>query len=313
MSFSADIKNELSRSEAEKKCCTLAEIAGFVRVCGAIRLSGGGRLELKLATENPAVARRMKTLLKQYFGVGTDLSIGQNPLQKRGHVYQLLVGAEDNAEQILRETGILRVREGCNFFPDDISSELVRSKCCRRAYLRGAFLGSGTISDPEKSYHLELNCNSEALANDFKRLVNSFGFKAKTAQRRNSHVIYLKEGEQISDFLALLGAHNHVMAFENVRIVKELRNKTNRIVNCENANLDKTIENAAKQLRDIGLIEEKKGLDSLPPKLREAARLRLENPEASLLELAEMTEPPLKKSGINHRFQKIATIAKTLE
>ncbi len=313
MSFSAEIKNELSRSDLDKKCCTLAEIAGFVRVCGAIKLSGGGRLELKLSTENAAVARRMKTLLKSYFGVGTDLSIGQNPLQKKGHIYELLVGVEDNAEQILRETGILRVREGCNYFPDDISTELVKTKCCRRAYLRGAFLGAGTISDPEKSYHLELICNSEALGNDFRRLINGFGFKSKTAQRRNSHIVYLKEGEQISDFLALLGAHNHVMEFENVRIVKELRNKTNRIVNCENANLDKTIESAARQLHEIRLIKDKKGLDSLPPKLREAATLRLENPEASLLELAEMTDPPLKKSGINHRFQKIADIANKLE
>ncbi|MDD2484262.1 MAG: DNA-binding protein WhiA, partial [Eubacteriales bacterium] len=287
--------------------------AGFVRLCGAIKLSGGGRLELKLSTENAAVARRIKTLLKSYFGVGTDLFIGKNPLQKKGHIYELLVGVEDNAEQILRETGILRVREGCNYFPDDISLELVKSKCCRRAYLRGAFLGAGTMSDPEKSYHLELICNSEALANDFRRLINGFGFKSKTAQRRNSHIVYLKEGEQISDFLALLGAHNHVMEFENVRIMKELRNKTNRIVNCENANLDKTIESAARQLYEINLINEKKGLDSLPPKLREAAQLRLENPEASLLELAEMTQPPIKKSGINHRFQKIADIAQKLK
>ena len=190
--------------------------------------------------------------------MGTDLVIGQTSLLRKGHTYELVVGAEDNAEQILRETGILRVREGCNYFPDDISAELVKSKCCRRAYLRGAFLGAGTISDPEKAYHLELICNSESLANDFRRLINGFGFKSKVAARRNSFVVYVKEGEQISDFLALLGAHNHVMEFENVRIVKDLRNKTNRIVNCENANMDKTIDSAGRQMEEIALIKEKK-------------------------------------------------------
>lgn len=309
MSFSSEIKNELAHSAVDKKCCTLAEIAGFIRACGVIRFSGGGKLELKISTENPAVARHIKTLIRSYFDVGTDLIIGQTSLLRKGHIYELVVGAEDNAEQILRETGILRVREGCNYFPDDISTELIKSRCCRRAYLRGAFLGAGTISDPEKAYHLELICNSESLANDFKRLINSFGFKTKVTARRNSFVVYLKEGEQISDFLALLGAHNHVMAFENVRIVKDLRNKTNRIVNCESANMDKTIDSAARQMKEIALIKETKGLDSLPPKLREAARLRLENPEATLVELAEMADPPLKKSGINHRFMKISEIA----
>lgn len=313
MSFSAEIKNEIARSDTDKKCCALAEIAGFIRVSGAIRLVGGRKLELKLSTENPAVARYVKTRLKSYFGVGTDLSIGQSTLLRKGHIYELKVSAEDNSEQILRETGILRVREGCNYFPDDISTELVKSKCCRRAYLRGAFLGSGTISDPEKGYHLELNCNSESLANDFRKLINGFGFKAKVTARRNNYIVYLKEGEQISDFLALLGAHNHVMEFENVRIVKDLRNKTNRIVNCENANLDKTIDSSARQLADIRTVQESKGLEILSPKLRETARLRLENPEASLIELAEMSDPPLKKSGINHRFQKIAEIARKLE
>ena len=179
MSFSAEVKNEIAHAEADKKCCMLAEIAGFVRVCGSIRLSGGGRLELKLSTENPAVARFIKTRLRSYFGVGTDLVIGQNALMRRGHTYELMVGAEDNAEQILRETGILRVREGCNYFPDDISAELVKSKCCRRAYLRGAFLGAGTISDPDKAYHLEITCNSESLAHDFRRLINGFGLKSQ--------------------------------------------------------------------------------------------------------------------------------------
>lgn len=312
MSFSTEMKNELARIETDKKCCMLAEIAGFVRMCGSVKLSGGGRLDLKLTTENPAIARLFMKRIKSYFGVGADLSIGQSALMKRAHVYEMTISALSNAEQILRETGILRVKEGCNYFPDDIAPELIRTKCCKKAYLRGAFLGAGTISDPEKGYHLELSCNSELLANDFKRLINSFGFKAKVFARKNNYVVYLKEGEQISDFLALLEAHSHVLEFENVRIVKELRNKTNRIVNCENANLDKIINSAAKQIEDIELIDARRGLDSLPDKLKEVARLRLDYPEAALSELGEMLDPPLKKSGINHRLRKIAEIADRL-
>lgn len=312
MSFSADIKSELSRIETGKKCCMLAEIAGFVRMCGTVKFSGGGRLDLKLTTENPAIARLFMKRIKSYFGVGADLQIGQNTLMKNGHVYELTIGSEANAEQILRETGILRVREGCNYFPDDISADLIKTKCCKKGYLRGAFMGAGTISNPEKGYHLELVCNSEPLANDLKRLINGFGLKSKIVNRKNYYIVYLKESEQISDFLALLGAHSHVLEFENVRIVKELRNKTNRIVNCENANLDKTVNSAAKQIDDIKLIEKKRGLAFLPDKLRETAKLRLENPEASLKELAEMSDPPLKKSGINHRLKKIEEIARKL-
>jgi len=297
MSFSADVKNEIARSPEEKKCCMLAEIAGFIRMCGSVKLSGGGKLDLRITTENPAIARLFLLRIKSYFGVGANLQIRRRNLLKKGHTYELTIGAEDNAEQILRETGILRVKEGCNYFPD---------------YLRGTFLGAGTISHPDKSYHMEIVCSSETLANDLKRLINSFGFRSKVTARKNSFVVYLKESEQISDFLALLGANNQVMEFENVRIVKELRNKTNRIVNCESANLDKTIDSAARQIETIRLIESKVGLTNLPEKLREIALLRLDNPESSLTELGQMLEPPLKKSGVNHRFRKIEEIAETL-
>ena len=175
--------------------------------------------------------------------------------------------------------------------------------------MRGTFLGAGTISHPEKGYHMEIVCNSSTLANDLKRLINSFGLRSKVTTRKNNYVVYLKESEQISDFLALLGANKHVMEFENVRIVKELRNKTNRIVNCESANLDKTINSASRQIETIRLIESKGGLACLPEKLREIAVLRLENPDSSLTELGQMLDPPLKKSGVSHRFRKIEEIA----
>ena len=312
MSFSSDIKQELARIEAEKQCCMLAEIAGFVRMAGSIKLSGGGRLDLKIATENPAIARLFLKRIKTSFGVGADLSVNQKALSKKGHVYELVIGAEDKSEEILRATGILQVEDGLKFFPEGIASDRVKTKCCRKAFLRGAFIGAGTISDPEKAYHLEIVANNEVLAQDLRRLINGFGLRAKVVERKQNHVVYLKEGEQISDLLALLGAHTHLLAFENVRILKDLRNKPNRIVNCENANLDKTIQSAAKQIDDIRLIEARRGLSTLPDKLAAVARLRIAHPEATLAELGEMAEPPLKKSGINHRPQKIGAIADSL-
>ena len=312
MSFSATTKNELSRTEPEKKCCKLAEIAGFIRMCGTIKLSGAGRVNVMLLTENPAVARHFKRLIRDYFGTNASLVIVKPTILKKGHYYELMIGADKNAEQILRETGILMVREGCNYISDGIYSDLIRTKCCRRSYLRGVFLGAGTISDPEKAYHLEIVCNSELLSGDVKKLVNSFGLHSKSVIRKNSHVVYLKEAEQIIDFLNILGAHSQLLDFENIRIMKEMRNKTNRINNCDSANLDKTINASIRQIENIRLIEEARGLSSLPDKLREAARLRLENPESSLIELAQLMDPPIGKSGLNHRFKKIEEIAEKI-
>lgn len=312
MSFSAMTKNEIARIESEKKCCKLAEIAGFIRMCGTIKLSGGGRLNVMLLTENPAVARHFKKLIKDYFGSNAGLVIAKTNILKKSHYYELMIDSGMNAEQILRETGILMVKEGCNYISDGIYSDLIKTKCCRKAYLRGVFLGAGTISDPEKAYHLEIVCNSETLSSDVKKLINSFGLHSKSVIRKNSHVVYLKEAEQIIDFLNILGAHGQLLDFENVRIVKEMRNKTNRISNCDSANLDKTINASARQLENIRLIERVRGLASLPEKLQMAASLRLENPEASLIELSEMMDPPIGKSGINHRFKKIEEIAEKI-
>ncbi len=312
MSFSATTKNAISRIESERKCCKLAEIAGFIRMCGTIKLSGGGKLNVMLLTENPAVARHFKKLIKDYFGTNAGLVIAKTTILKKSHYYELMVRAEMNAEQILRETGILMVREGCNYISDGIYSDLIKTKCCRKAYLRGVFLGAGTISDPEKAYHLEIVCNSEILSNDVKKLINSFGLHSKSVVRKNSYVVYLKEAEQIIDFLNILGAHGQLLDFENVRIIKEMRNKTNRINNCDSANLDKTINASIRQVENIKLIDRTRGISSLPEKLQEAARLRLENPEASLLELSQMMDPPIGKSGINHRFKKIEEIAEKI-
>ena len=314
MSFSTDTKNELAHLKPEKKCCTLAEIAGFIRMCGSIRLAGAGRVKIVINTENPAVARHFKTMIKEYFNADAELEIGQGTSLKKGHIYQLTIKEPEMSEQILRETGILMVREGMNYISDGIYEGLIKTKCCRKSYLRGIFMGTGVLTDPEKAYHIEFLCNTQLLANDVKKLINSFtGIHAKIIERKKSYVVYVKESDQIIDILNILGAHGKLLAFENTRIIKEMRNKTNRISNCDSANLDKTLDASDRHIENIKKIEKLKGLDYLPPKLYEVAVLRLENPDASLTELAEMLEPPLKKSGINKRFMKIEEIAKKIK
>jgi len=313
MSFAADTKNELVRIETEKKCCMRSEIAGFVRTCGTLKLSGGGKIIIITTTENPAIARRYKKLMKDYFDINVDLEIGQGEGVRKGRAYFLKVPPEEKSEQVLRETGILLVREGHNYISDGIYEGLIKTKCCKKSYLRGAFLGVGTISAPEKGYHIEFVCNSEILAGDVKKLINSFvDLHAKTVQRKNRHIVYIKESGQITDILNIMGAHSHLFAFENIKIMKEMRNKANRVSNCDSANLDKTINAAERQIEHIKKIESKKGLRFLPDKLYDVALVRLENPEAGLLELAEFMDPPLKKSGIYNRLKKIEEIAKKL-
>jgi DNA-binding protein WhiA len=315
MSFASEVKNELARAMPEKPCCSLAELAGFIRAGGAVGLAGGGRLTLTLSTENPAVARHYKKLLLECFGARANLFVGEHAnFRKKGHLYELFMDESAGAEHILRETGILITRDGYGCIDEGICDGLLKTKCCRKAYLRGAFLSAGTLNDPEKGYHLEIVCGSEVLAADVRRLFNSFtDIRAKTAPRRGRFAVYLKNAGGIADILNIFGAHGQLLRFENVRIVKELRNKTNRISNCDNANLDKSLRAAEEQTRAIAGLREGEGLRVLPEKLRAAALLRLAHPEASLSELGEMMDPPVAKSGMYRRLKAVAEIAEGWE
>ena len=313
MSFASETKNELARIEPDKKCCQLAEIAGFLRVSGSLRLAGGGKFKIAVTTENPAVARHYKKLIKEYFQVDTELEVGDSPGPKKGHTYRLMIDPQMRSEQILRETGILLVREGNNYISDGIYDGLIRTKCCKKAYLRGIFMGAGTVSDPAKSYHLEFVCASPNLANDLRRMINSFvDLSAKIVERKGSYIVYMKNSEYISDTLAIMGASNQVFAFEDIKIKKGLVNDAVRMTNCDNANMDRTLDAAQRQLAAIRKIDQIKGVDWLPPKLADMARLRLAHPEASLTQLAEMMDPPMKKSGVNNRFRKIEELAEKI-
>lgn len=311
MSFSRDTKNELAHIQPEKNCCVLAEIAGFIRVCGAIKLAGGGRFKVVLTTDNNAIARHFKTLIKGYFNVDATLEIGQAQSLAKKKIYFITLGPEDLSEQILRETGILMLRGGMNYISDGIYEGLVKTKCCRKAYLRGLFLGAGTMGNPEKGYQFEIVCETEILAGDVKRLINSFvDIHSRVSKRKQQYVVYVKASGQILDLLAIMGAHSQYFALENVRMKKELVNQANRIQNCDQANIDKTVAAAAKQISDIGRLQASPVWKTLPEKLREIALLRLENPEASLAELGAMLDPPLSKAGVNNRLSRIGEIAR---
>jgi hypothetical protein len=311
MTFSKDTKDELAHIVPEKNCCVLAEIAGFIRVCGTIKLMGAGKFKVVLTTEHNAVARHYKTLIKAYFDVDSTVEIGRSQAINKGKVYLMSLGPEELSEQILRETGILMLRGGMNYISDGIYEGLIKTKCCRKAYLRGLFLGTGTISNPEKGYQFEIVCDSEILAGDVKRLINGFiDIHAKMVVRKGQYVVYIKAAGQILDILAIMGAHSHYFAFEDIRMKKELVNRANRIQNCDQANIDKTVMASEKQISDIRTVIAQNGMDNLPVKLREIAHLRLENPEASMTEIGAMLNPPLKKAGVNNRFARIAEMAK---
>ena len=312
MSFNQDLKKELTTVSTGKKCCQLALAAGFLRFAGSITLSPGG-MGVKVSTSNAAVARLFATVTKDYFGSKTSLStqISDQPLSRR-RSYDLTITPEMNAEGILREAGILGVREGSNYITDGLNQEIIKKRCCRKACLRGIFLAAGMVSDPAKSYHLEITCVSDYMAQDVRKLIGSFGIKAKVSERRGRFVVYLKDSEQIADFLTLIGASSQLFKFQNMMITKEMKGTANRIANCENANLQRSVNSAQKQIADIEYIEKTRGLLWLGEKLKKTAEARRDNPELSLSELAALFDPPLAKTGLSHRLAKISEMAENI-
>ncbi len=319
MSFSSQTKGALARVVPTKKCCMLAEITGFLRVAGSLRLVGGGKFTIVASTENPAIARHYKTLIREYFGSNAGIEVGnsQVPGKARGsyrYRYSLVIRPDEKSLQILRETGMILIKEGNDFLSDGIYQPIIRNKCCKKAYFRGLFLGVGTMSDPRKSYHLEFVLNSSQVAQDLKRLIGSFvDLSAGLIERGEEHVVYMKRAEYISDMLGIMGANEAMLEFENIRIGRGLRREVNRISNCDNANVDRTLSAAEQQIKYIELIDAKLGLDNLDPVLRETAQLRLELPGASLTDIGEALRPPIKKPGVSKRFAKLKEIAESLD
>jgi cell division protein WhiA len=314
MSFSSITKNELSRMNVEEKCCLLAELAALIRMSGSIQIGGLNKVNLKVSTENAAIARRIFTLLKTLYNVHTEVMVRKNKQLKKNNNYLMIVDYRNDAEKILTDVGILnRDRKQYYKINYGIPEEIVQNRCCKRSYIRGAFLGGGSISNPEKTYHLEFVTHSQEHSEDLCNLINTFGLNAKIVVRKESYVIYLKEGEQIVDLLNIIGAYSALLKLEDIRILKEVRNNINRIVNCETANLGKTINASIRQIQNIEYIDKAMGIDNLPENLIDIARLRLAHREASLKELGMMLSPTVGKSGVNHRLRRLEEIAEELK
>lgn len=307
--FSANVKNEISKIRMDHDCCKKAELSALLKTTGTIQIQHPGGFGMKLQTENASIARRIFSLLKECFGIHTKVMVRKNLQLKKNNNYYLQIDSEMGAEKILIETGLMKNTEDGLSFIWGVNSSTIKKACCKKAYIRGVFLGCGSISDPEKNYHLELVATTEEFANDLKKLLEHFGLNAKIVFRKAHFVVYIKEGENIVDFLNIVGAHTALLSLENVRIYKGMRNNVNRLVNCETANLDKTLNAAEKQIESIKLIKKTIGLKKLGPALIELAELRTQYAEASLKELGEMMTPPIGKSGVNHRLRKILEIA----
>lgn len=302
MSFSGQIKEELAQVISSPRHCQLAELAALVQFCGHIEEDGS----LLVQSENPLVIRKCFTLLKKTFKIE---AAAKNQMQTQN--YRLFVTGEDafrvlEALKICDTAGHLMMRH----LTDPV---LIKNSCCKRAYLRGCYMAAGSMSDPYKSYHLELVCGLQAQAEQLLKILHDFSLDAKMIVRKKYHVVYMKEGENIADFLNITEAHKALMEFENTRIYKGMRNMVNRKVNCEAANITKTVNAATRQVEDIRLIREKMGLEGLPDPLRQMAYVRLENPQASLGELGKLLDPPVGKSGVNHRLRKLGELAKELK
>lgn len=313
MSFSTETKGELSRIYAEKECCNLAELAALIRMSGTLQLVGNKKFNLKIVTENPATARKLFKLIKGIFQIDTEVMIRRNPRLKKNNHYLLVATHQMGSGFLLEKVGILKQNSETFDITYDIPKELLAKRCCKRAYLRGAFLGGGSVSDPEKTYHLEFVTHSENHSQGLRKLVNSFRLNGKIVERKGNYVVYLKEGDQVVDLLNIMGAHRALLHVENIRVYKQMRNDVNRIVNCETANLSKTVNASMRQIENIKYIKETIGIDEMPMNLQEIAKLRLKYQDATLKELGQKMDSPIGKSGVNHRLRKIEEIAEKIQ
>lgn len=276
MSFSSDVKEELARQYSKSRHCQIAELSAMIMQEGRISMDP---LALSFETENPILIEKYAILMKRAFDIDISKALDS---------------------------------QSCKKIIEAIQGLYLEKTCCKRAFIRGAFMASGSMTDPNKGYHFEIVCRTPEQASRLQELMREFETEPKIIERKNYYVVYLKEGSQIVDMLNVMEAYVSLMNLENVRILKEMRNSVNRKVNCETANIGKTVNAAVKQIADIELIRDTDGLDSLPMPLREMAMVRLEYPEAPLKDLGKYMDPPVGKSGINHRLRKLAAVAEAI-
>ena len=312
ITFSAKIKEELAWHGSEKKHCQIAEVAAIVSMCGKVTIDSRERYSVKVRTENLSVARKYFTLLRKTFNIKTEVFVTRNKSNENVS-YTVIIKEHEDAMRVLQASNLINHEGEIAEEFSMVRNAVVQHSCCKRAYIRGAFLAAGSMSNPEKSYHIEIVCAAMKKAEQLQSIINSFGLDAKVVGRKRAYVVYLKEGSQIVDLLNIMEAPVALMEMENVRILKEMRNSVNRKVNCETANINKTVSAAMKQVDDIRYIRDTIGLKELPEGLQEIAELRLEHPNETLKELGDLLSMPLGKSGVNHRLRKISEIAEQLK
>jgi DNA-binding protein WhiA len=308
MSFAMGVKEDLTRIVSSKPCCRKAELAAFLRLNGNLRQEEAG-VALSMVTENAAIARKIFTLAKEC-GLSSQIAVHRKVRLKKNQVFSLRVLPQEALQKLLRELQVVDNDGRWRGFGSQFESVIINGECCKRAYLRGVFQAAGYISDPEGAYHLEISLPDLQQVQFVQRLLAGFEIGAKMTRRKGMFVLYLKEGEQICHLLNILGSHRSLLEFESMRVDKEMRNQVNRLVNCDKANVDKTVAAAFKQVESIEIIERLGGLQQLSKPLREMAELRKEYPEASLSELSETSG--LGRSAINHRLRKLVETAEEL-
>lgn len=301
MSFSREVKEELVRLEGNARHCRIAELAAMLVYSRAVSTADGEGPVITFQSDFPQVTGKCVQLLQKIFSLDSGVEYG-SPSE---NVFRYKGSSGAPVEKLLQT---IKYTQG-----DVVVNPLViKSTCCKRCFLRGVFLSIGSMSNPEKGYHLEFVCENLEQAGQLLDTLGDFSIAAKVVQRKRYQVVYIKESEEIVELLNVMGAHISLMNLENLRILKGVRNSVNRRVNCEAANITKTVNAATKQIEDIQYIKEHYGFDNLSENLREIAQIRLEYPEAALKELGTYLTPHVGKSGVNHRLRKLSELAEKL-
>lgn len=313
MSFSGDVRTQIAGIIPGPAHCRLAELAVLLALSASFTWTPDTGLRLEISADKGAAGRKCFTLLRKQININSRL---RSMVQDQSDSFQCSIQGADAQEELEKLAAVLGYEDRTRPFGQEgtrIPGALLERECCRRAFLRAAFLCVGSMSDPEKEYHLEFACTEGDTAEQIREVLNGYGMGAKVIRRKKYHVVYLKDSEEIAQVLGLIGAHVSLMELENRRIMKEVRNSVNRRVNCETANISKTVNAAQNQIRDIQFLEREGRLRELPEGLRKIAELRLEHPEVSMSELGRMCSPPISKSGVSHRLRKLSEHAQRLQ
>jgi len=309
MSFSSDCKEELCRVPSDKACCRLAEIGALYMTLGALSLLGRGQLCVQFTVESPAIARRIFVLLQKEAQIASQLHYVTHARFGGRRECVLTVGPRQ-APALLRLLGMMETgADGAPTLRATAPRVKLQRDCCRRAFLRGALLGCGTLSNPEQSYHLEFIARDEALRLNIAKCLQSLGVPVKRTVRRGVTSLYCKQSDQIADILTAAGAHRAVTRLESLRVQRQVLGSVNRALNCDGANLRKQMDASARQMELIGRLTASERFAAMPPALQQIARARMQAPDLSLEELGQTLTPPIGKSGVNHRMRRLIRFA----